>query len=243
MNRRLAHSLALALALGLGLAGAAAAVILEDTINLSYDLAPGGELSLGNDNGNIDVEGWDRSEVRIEAIKKVKAGNRDTAREALERLEVVAERRGNRVEIRVRRPRDTSGFLAWVFGNEVEGQVNFKVRVPRGIRVDVDTANGAVAVRQVVGRVDAESVNGGVTIENVSGTVDASTVNGSIRLALPQTARVSLDAQTTNGGINLEGLPSDVRSKGRRHLSADVNGGGAKIALSTTNGGIRISGG
>jgi DUF4097 and DUF4098 domain-containing protein YvlB len=71
-----------------------------------------------------------------------------------------------------------------------------------------------------------------------------SSTNGGIRVTVPRNARISIDASTTNGGIRLaDDLQVDVRSKSRRKLEADVNGGGPEIDISTTNGGIRIEGG
>jgi hypothetical protein len=245
-------------------ASPALGIELEKRLQKSYDLGSGGEVAVSNVNGSVVVEGWDRDVVRVEAVKKVRAGSRARAEEALERLEVRVSREGDRLEIRTRRPEGSSGVFAWVFGNHVQGGVSYTVSVPRRTDVEVDTVNGRVTIRGVAGEVEADTTNGRIDVEDVSGSVDAGTTNGGIRVALravgegrsmrfsttnggiqlslPRSARVSLDASTTNGGIDLDDLPADDRSQSRRHLRAEVNGGGPEIRLTTTNGGIKISG-
>jgi DUF4097 and DUF4098 domain-containing protein YvlB len=263
MNRTRSIAVACALALLLA-ASPALAVELEKRLEKTYDLGAGGEVAVANVNGAVVVEGWDRDVVRVEAVKKVRAGSRERAEEALERLEVRVKHEGDRLEIRTHRPDSNSGFLSWVFGNHVQGGVSYIVSVPRQTDVEVDTVNGKVVVRGLEGAIEADTTNGGIEIDDVRGSVDAgttnggirvalravgegrsmrfSTTNGAIRLSLPRNARVSLDASTTNGGIDLDDLPADVRSQSRRHLRADLNGGGPEIRLTTTNGGIKIAG-
>lgn len=263
MNRvRFAYA-ACALAL-LFTAAPAFAVELEERVDQRYDLGAGGSVSVSNVNGAVTVQGWDGDEVRVEAVKKVKAGSRDSAEEAMRRLEVRIDHRGDRLEIDTKLPKKSDGLFDWMFGNHSNANVTYTVSVPRRTDVEVDTVNGKVRIRGVAGRVEAGTTNGGIDMEDVRGSVKAattnggidveltevtagqgmrfSTTNGGIHLTLPRDARVSVDADTTNGGINLDDLSADIRSQSRRHLRADVNGGGPEIELSTTNGGIRIQG-
>ena len=267
MHRTRSIPAALAFVLALLLAAAPAqAVEVKERFEKTYDLGPGGEVSVGNVNGAVVVEGWDRDEVRVVAVKKAKASTRARAEELLERIEVRIVREGDRLQIDTRRPSSSNSLFSWLFGNGASGDVSYTVSVPRECDVTVGTVNGKVQVRGVAGHVEAGTTNGGIEMEDIRGSVDASTTNGGIRVRLaeveagrsmsfsttnggihvtvPRTARVSLDASTTNGGIDLDGLPAaDVRAHGRRHLKAQINGGGATIELSTTNGGITISGG
>lgn len=258
---------ALASVLALLVAAAPAlAVEVKERFEKSYDLGPGGAVSVANVNGAVVVEGWDRDEVRVVAVKKAKASTRARAEEVLDRIDVRVTRSGDRLEIDTRRPSSSNSVFSWLFGSGVSGDVSYTVSVPRRTDVEVDTVNGKVLVRGVEGHVEADTTNGGIEMEDIRGSVDAGTTNGGIRVRLaeveagramsfsttnggihvtvPRSARVTLDASTTNGGIDLDGLPAaDVRTHGRRHLKAEINGGGPRIELSTTNGGIKISGG
>lgn len=255
----------LAAALLLTAAGAARALERQATYDKTFPLAAGGSVSVANVNGAVEVEAWDRDEVRVQAVKKVRAGSESRAAEALARLEVRVEAAADRVAVHTGGAGDSGGVLGWLFGNHVEASVSYTLSVPRMARVEVDTVNGKVRIHGVAGQVDAETTNGALELSDLRGAVQGSTTNGGVRvdlsqvrpeatvrlettnggihLTVPPDARLSIDATTTNGGIDLTGLEASVRRHGRRHVEAEVHGGGARVRLATTNGGIQISGG
>ena len=67
--------------------------------------------------------------------------------------------------------------------------------------------------------------------------------NGGIELRLPASSKATISARITNGGIDTSGLELETTGeKSRRRLDGRLNGGGARIDLEGTNGGIRIAG-
>lgn len=264
MNSRIRHALALAVALLALSSGAVSALEVEESIEETYPLEAGGEVSVRNVNGSIEVDAWSRDEVRVVAVKRVRASSRDRADEILERTVVDVDASRSHVSIETELPRSSDGVLSWIFGNRTNARVSYRITVPDRADVTVRTTNGKVRARGIAGRVAASSTNGAIDIAEIRGSVDASTTNGAvtvdlaeiapnrdmsfsstnggIRVTVPKTARISIDASTTNGGIRLDGLQADIRSQSRRRLEADVNGGGPEVDISTTNGGIRIRG-
>ncbi|HEY2377014.1 MAG TPA: hypothetical protein VGH98_13635 [Gemmatimonadaceae bacterium] len=140
--------------------------------------------------------------------------------------------------------------------------VQFRVMVPRGVKVGVSTVNGAVSVEGATSEVEASTVNGEVEATSSGGPVNASTVNGSV------TARMGrfdndedLNFSTVNGSVIAEftgELDADVELStvngrfqtdypvtinGRldpRHLRARLGQGGRRIRLSTVNGNVEL---
>jgi hypothetical protein len=140
--------------------------------------------------------------------------------------------------------------------------VQFQVRVPDGVRVDLSTVNGGLEVRDVNTEVRAETVNGSITARSASGPVRAKTVNGSITVSMESMGSASdLEYETVNGGITIE-LPSNVGAElelstvnGRvttdfpitvsgtlspRRLRGTVGDGRARLRASTVNGGVSL---
>ncbi len=246
-------------------AGAARAVERKETYDKTFALAAGGTVKVGNTNGAVEVEAWDRDEVRVQAVKTVRAGTEQRIADAMKRLEIQVDASADRVAVRTGRADDGGGFLSWLFGNHVDASVSYTVSVPRAAKVEIETVNGKLRVHGVSGAVDAETTNGSVQLTDLRGAVVASTINGAVQVELsamppgasmrlettnggihvtvPREARLSIDAETTNGGIDISGLEASIGRHSRRHVEAEVNGGGARVRLSTTNGGIRISGG
>jgi len=141
--------------------------------------------------------------------------------------------------------------------------VDFRVLVPKGVKVGVNTVNGAVTVDGATAEVDAHTVNGEVQVASSGGPVNASTVNGGVHA---QVGRVDSDADmeftTVNGSVVAEftgdfggdvemstvngSLRTDyeITVVGRldpKHLHAHIGKpGGPRIRLDTVNGSVEL---
>ena len=99
--------------------------------------------------------------------------------------------------------------------------VDFVVRVPDGVRVDVSTVNGGLEVTGVTNDVRANTVNGSITARSAGGPVRAQTVNGSINVSMGALGNTDdLEYETVNGSVTIS-LPANF---------------GAQLELSTVNG-------
>jgi hypothetical protein len=222
----------------------------------SYPLAAGGRLEIDNVNGRIDVQGWDGATVDVRAERLGKGATPEEAKRMLDRIQIVEEVSGARIRLQTKVTTATS----WLGGGT---EVRYFVKVPAGAEIDVETVNGGIEITGTRGRVIAETTNGGVTARRIGGPIDASTTNGGvdvdveavtepgidlectnggISLRLPRDAKATLVASITNGGIDADNLSIELVGKAtRRRLEGRLNGGGPRIALDGTNGGIRIS--
>src|SRR5437899_12128656 len=72
---------------------------ISKDFNQSYPLQPGGTFELQNVNGTVEVQGWDRNEVEVHAVKTAKQGETD-----LERVSIEVEARPNAVSVTTRCP-------------------------------------------------------------------------------------------------------------------------------------------
>ena len=64
----------------------AGAATLEELLDETYSFQPGDTLALSNTNGGVTIGTWDRSEIRVEAVKKVRHGDEDRAQEGMDKL-------------------------------------------------------------------------------------------------------------------------------------------------------------
>ena len=106
------------------------------------------------------------------------------------------------------------------------------------------TTNGAIQITEAKGRVIAKTTNGGIDVEfldfNEDENMSFKTTNGGIKVYFPDDFRGNIEAKTTNGRVVTD-FPIKVIGKiGRRKLKGEINGGGGRITLHTTNGGIKI---
>jgi len=223
----------------------------------TYSLAAGGRVEITNVNGRIELTGSDTNKVEINAEKTGRGNSPEAAREALKRIEIREEVSADRIHLETRVQR-TNGF------NMGGAEVRYTVRVPEGASVKLVTVNGGIEIENVRGRAELETTNGGIVARRIGGALDASTTNGGVqaevdqlatdgvqmectngglRLTLPKDARADIDARVVNGGISVDGL--NIENQGeqtRRRLEGRLNGGGPKVRIEGTNGGIHISG-
>jgi DUF4097 and DUF4098 domain-containing protein YvlB len=227
-----------------------------DTWTRSYPLVEDGVLEIDNTNGLIEVTAVSGSSVEVRAERIARAHTTEAAKELLTRATMREEVSPNRVRIAVERPKGGFG----PFRSNVE--VRYTVSVPSTARVHLSNTNGAVRVSGVTrgvkvgttngeitgerlgGRVSASTTNGEIKLElsDVSGDVEVSTTNGPVTLRVPSDARASVSARWTNGGIDIAGLPITAEGeRNRRRFDGQLNGGGNRIDVSTTNGGITLA--
>ena len=224
----------------------------------SYDLQPGGRLEISNVNGKIEVQPSTGASVEVVAEKSARAGSVEAAKDALGRIEIQEKSSPTTVRIETKIQRGNGGlFGGW------HQEVHYMVKVPPSLEVRLTTVNGGIEISGLKGRVTAEATNGGVKARDISGAIDASTTNGGvevdladvadsgvklgctnggIRLRLPANAKATISARITNGGINTDGINVETSGEAsRRRLEGRLNGGGPRIDLEGTNGGIRIA--
>jgi len=223
----------------------------------SYPITASGNVDIENLNGKIEVEPSSGATVEVTALKKARGASDEAAKAALDRITIAEDVSGDHVKIEAKFPKD-GGF----FGGS-NGTVEFHVKVPAGVTARFGNVNGEVNVRGLSGRVTAETTNGGVTAREIAGQLDASTTNGGlnidlakvadggvklectnggIQVKLPRDAKATIAASITNGDIATSDLP--IESSGdvnRRKLDAKMNGGGPRLEISTTNGGIKLT--
>ena len=113
-------------------------------------------------------------------------------------------------------------------------------------RVNAETTNGGVEARDISGTLVATTTNGGLDIELAEmpeGGVKLECTNGGIKVQLPRDAKASISARISNGGIHTDGLMIEaVGDQSRRRLEGRLNGGGPRLEIEGTNGGITLNG-
>jgi hypothetical protein len=141
--------------------------------------------------------------------------------------------------------------------------VEFRVLVPRGVKVGVNTINGTVTVDGATSEVEAGTINGDVDVTTSSGPVNATNINGNVRARLGKldseapmefktiTGNVSVefgndfgadvDLHTLNGSLNTN---FDMTISGRldpKRIRTHIGRpGGPRIRISTINGNVDL---
>lgn len=226
-------------------------------------VAAGRWVQLHNINGSIRVAAALGNTVEVTAIKRWRRGDPAQVRITAER---VGTNDGDLLVCALWRADatcDENGYHEGKRGgnNRNDTEVEFTVKLPKGVHVDVNTVNGSVRVVGATAEVEASTVNGGVSAVSSAGPVAASTVNGSIDVRMGETGTGDLEYSTVNGTIRIVvpgGFSADVEMstvngrldsdfpmtvQGRvnpRNMRATIGKGGRKLRLRTVNGNVEL---
>ncbi len=204
--------------------------------------------------GAINIEAGSESEIAMDAtVRSRLAPRRDQDNQGYFRTEL------NGDTLVIGRRDEHRGFHFFSFGNET--RIDYDLRVPASVALDLRTVNGRIATHGVDGEMRAVTVNGRVNIDTpgsneveahtVNGRIEArfgktfqgatlKTVNGGVTAFLPLSASFAGDFSQVNGDIEAA-FPLNIHSHpGSRRVSGEVNGGRYELRITTVNGDIKI---
>ena len=257
--RRTAFALALALPAALG----------AQDFTWSGNVSRGNWVRTRNLNGAVAIEQGTGDRVEITAIKKASRGG-DTS---LVKVEVRQAAAGGDVIVCAlwenRGTCDEDGYKSGHRNNRWDDDddsrhvsVEFRVKVPAGVRLDASTVNGRIDITGATSEVRASTVNGGITASSSGGPVRASTVNGSIdvrmgafsgneelsystvngsvKVRLPENVNADIELSTVNGSLE-SAFPITMQGRMDRHnIRARLGTGGPRLTFRTVNGSVEL---
>ncbi len=227
----------------------------REEFHKTYPLAATGRVELANINGDVKITGWDRNEVKIDAVKSA------DAQEKLAGIEIRVDASADSLRVETKYPKCGD------HGCNNPGSVEYSLMVPRGARLDAaKLINGNLDLDQISGEVHGTSINGRVNGKNLAGRIDLSTVNGqvnavvsperiksaepvklhsvngTIEATIPSDSQAELYAHTLNGSIRTDfDLPVNHPRYGPgSRLEGRLGDGGVRFDLSTVNGSIAV---
>jgi hypothetical protein len=188
---------------------------MQDEINKSFKVAPGGQLTLDSDVGNVEIKTSNSDTVSVEIKRRLKVDDRQAAEELLKNLTIDMSQSGNDVNVIVKLVDDNNQT------NRRKIQMDFRVSMPRNFNLKLRTV-GSASVGDLQGTANASTAGGSLIMGNVEGPVTARSGGGSLAIG-----NVGGDLEARSGG----GSISIGRVNGR--VTASAGGGSVSIEEAT----------
>lgn len=203
-----------------------------DKFSQTITVGDGATLDLSHLSGDVRVTGGSGSEIRIDAVKRVRHRDAAEARRLLDALRIDINNFNGRVEIRTIYPRTR------MRGNNISASVDYVIAVPAAAAVALKSISGDLTVSGVRGEVRLEAISGDVSLTNTPNVALAKTVSGDViaRDIGTETALIlgtvsgnvigtglkvrTLEAGTVSGNVRLSG--SQIERLEAKSLSGDV---------------------
>ncbi len=203
----------------------------HDTMEKSFNVNPGGQLTLESDIGSVEIKTNNSGKVDIEVEIEIDTDSEKKIQKELDRLDIEFDQDGDDVFIM-----GTYKRKEWSFFGSSGSKLRLKylISVPENYDVDIVTGGGGISVDGLHGKVVTETSGGGLTFENIKGDIHGRTSGGGITI---ENCVGNTDVKTSGGGIIIE--------KAEGEIYARTSGGGIEIDeikgiidASTSGGGI-----
>ena len=156
------------------------------------------DLRLTTFDGSIQIASWDKPDILVEIEK------RGQTQASLGSLEVIAEQKGNRIDLEVKRPRSESFRL----GLHRSPSASFIVSVPRDVNIVGRTGDGSIKIERVNGRIELRTGDGSIRASEVAGELQFDTGDGAVGV---QKAQGRLFVDTGDGSVDVGGTLTAVK--------------------------------
>jgi len=214
----------------------------------------GGELSLDNAYGNIEIQGWDEEEMEISATRMLPR--------RFKRKILISDMEKYLPRIQLDKNRNKVLIRTEVNENrEDQGPVDYLVNVPRFIHLGrIAQKVGDIWISSVYGSANIELDRGDIVVENFSGTLTAVTGKGEIEIHLydvrdedeirvetglgrivvylEDNVNILIEAEAQSGKVFTE-FPSD-RNRSMGKYFQKIGEGEARLILNSADGEIHI---
>jgi DUF4097 and DUF4098 domain-containing protein YvlB len=155
----------------------------------------GGQFTVRNFNGPIDVRAATGNSVELRAEKRLRGGSVTDVG-----FEVRTSSNGDVSICSTQDDDSCDGDHRHNDGWRRQASVAMTVLIPRGVRLKLATGNGAVSVQGAGSNVQASTGNGRVSIVETEGTVNVSTGNGDVTV---RNAKAMVQVSTGNGDVDV----------------------------------------
>lgn len=213
---------------------ACAPVFAGKSVDESWDVDSNAMISVENIAGEIEIVGWERSQVRLtgelgDSVDELEVSASDS------RLKInVANRNTRNIDstyLKLMVPEgasiDASAVSADIevkglnndslSASSVSGQVDVDISSKR---VSIESVSGDVSFKGQTGRVSAESVSGDINLSGISGEISATTVSGDMDLQAGMIESGKLE--TVSGDMTFTGELSGNARLTAESMSGDV---------------------
>ncbi len=218
----------LSLFLVLGFIAAEACADVSDTVSRTFQVQPGGTLTLESDLGSVNVRTGNQNVVEVNVERRANVIGSIQGKEILERFQIEFNQDGNDVEV--------IGEIDNHRRNRL--QVRYRIMIPKEYNINLSTAGGSIDIADLDGSVVSRTAGGSIQIGKVRGPVSAKTAGGSIRLG---GSGRNVELKTAGGSIVVGRVLSSAKvetSGGSIHLG-EING---TLEARTAGGSITIDG-
>jgi hypothetical protein len=138
-------------------------------LHKDYDANENTLLIIQNKFGDVDINNWDKNKVSIDVIITVDHKNEEKAKELIDYIEVEFNQTGNTIEAITKIDEKFSKWNSFTFNdNQKEFSIDYKVNIPKNIKLDLLNKYGSVFINEVAGHTKISVKYGNLKINKLT---------------------------------------------------------------------------
>ena len=170
-----------------------------------------------NMHGAIEVEGYNGKKIVIEVTKTITGKTAEIVSKGKREINLKVQKKGNKIYAYSDSPYTFFDLESGEYNHrenwnsrrsrrKYEYSLDFKIKVPKNVSIDVSTVNdGDIYVQNIHGvTLSANNVNGAITLKNVSGATDVNALNKDINIVYTENPTSESWYRSLNGDINIK---------------------------------------
>ncbi len=195
----------------------------------TFEIQGDGHISASTPDGNVTVEAWDRDDVSLLVTKRIRTRRSASSAEGyFSKMRVDFANTASTLDIKGDVPDYRIG-VGYGFS------IDYALRVPDGVSVELRTSDGIVRVAGVYGKINARSSDGDIAVDNI-GPAELRTSDGDIRA---EAVEGDISAITSDGEIRVSNVAGDayLRSSDGNVDCREVSG---LVVVQLSDGDVRL---
>ena len=144
-------------------------------VHESFDVSLGAKLGIQNKHGDISITTWDKNEIQIDVLIKVKANNAEKGQNFLNAIEIDFSSSSSKVIAKTIFPdqENNSWWSGWFKNSKnLDYEVHYTIQAPEQISTTLINKYGNIVQGNIDGDSDVTNKYGNIICKNVSGDLD-----------------------------------------------------------------------
>jgi hypothetical protein len=190
----------------------------------TYQLAPGGTISVSNVSGEISITGYNGATVTVAAYRE--GPDKDA-------VQILDQSSPGHVSLSAQYPSSGSSHAS----------VRFVIQVPRALSYEFDSlksASGNIQVTDVTGDIKTKAASGNITIQQVTGNVEVSAASGDIKITQVTGAVTASAASGDVTATSISGTVNATTASGNVDVELTGVVASGDMKFSTASGQVKV---
>ena len=143
-------------------------------VNKTFDVSPGVTLEIQNKYGDINIATWNKNQIQIDVLIKVKSSNSEKAQKFMNEIEIDFNSSSSKVSATTKYPDNNKSWWSGWFGNgkNLDYEVHYTVNAPEDMSTALVNKYGNITQASIDGDSDVTNKYGDIFYKNVSGELD-----------------------------------------------------------------------